>query len=145
DPLLRDYESDYHYLFKLVAGVAGAKSDCPLVGYYAMPNIARRLLETFLSFRFPASAAAPNGGFSALLDGVQSVDAAVKMRILRFLHVCSHFDRVSDQEHDPSILAETPKVMGDVMALIRGEDQRHYDQMVALVGQDAETDRVCQS
>ncbi len=145
DPLLRDYESDYHYLFKLVAGMVGAKSGGSLEGHYAMPNIARRLLETFLSFRYPASAAAPTGGLSALLDGVQSVDAAVKMRILRFLHVCSHFDRVGDQEHDPSILAETPKIMADVMDLIRAEDQRHYDQMVALVGQEALTGKACQA
>jgi wobble nucleotide-excising tRNase len=143
DPLLRDYESDYHYLFKLVAGMVGAKSGGPLEGHYAMPNIARRLLETFLSFRYPASAAAPTGSLSALLDGVQSVDAAVKMRILRFLNVCSHFDRVGDQEHDPSILAETPKVMADVMDLIRAEDQRHYDQMVALISQGTPTDKTC--
>lgn len=139
DPLLRDYESDYHYLFKCVAGTAGMKSTCPLEGHYAMPNVARRLLETFLSFRYPAAA----GSLNTLLDGVQSVDASVKMRILRFLHVCSHFDRVGDQEHDPSILAETPKVMTDVMDLIRAEDPRHYDQMVALVGQEALISKAC--
>lgn len=129
DALLRDYESDYHYLFKLVSDMAGSKAGCPLMDHYAMPNIARRLLETFLSFRYPAS----TGGLMALLNSVQSVDAAVKMRILRFLHACSHFDRVGDQEHDPSILAETPKVMGDVMALIKEEDLGHYQQMIALV------------
>jgi wobble nucleotide-excising tRNase len=54
DPLLEQYESEYHYLFKRVYEEAHQPdSGAALDRYYVMPNIARRLVEAFLAFRHP--------------------------------------------------------------------------------------------
>ncbi len=53
DPLLANYESEYHYLFKQIWSVTQSRATAPLDQYYVLPNVGRRLLETFLSFKFP--------------------------------------------------------------------------------------------
>ena len=54
DPLLEKFDSEYHFLFKQVHDVANKTALAGgLEQFYGMPNIARRLLETFLSYRFP--------------------------------------------------------------------------------------------
>jgi len=56
DPLLKKYNSEYHYLFSLVQKTSKSPSAEGLEHYYHMPNIARRLLEAFLAFRIPEAA-----------------------------------------------------------------------------------------
>ena len=129
DPLLHEYESEYHYLFKRVYVEANSSvKRASLEAYYGMPNIARRLLEAFLSFRFPAQAE----GLSNQLDNV-AFDAAKKSRILRFLHTYSHDGKIAEAEHDLSILAETPQVLKEVLELIASEDAKHYAEMLKLM------------
>lgn len=131
DKLLLGYESEYHYLFDLVhkASVTAATSD--LGNFYFMPNVARRVLESFLAFRKP-SVDNENRLFH-MLESV-SYDHAKKTKILRFLHVHSHDDSVGTPEHDTSILVETPQVMADLLALIKAEDKGHYEEMMKVVG-----------
>ena len=95
---------------------------------YHLPNIARRLLESFLAFRQPSKP----GELRQQLD-VIDFDVAKKTRILRFLHTHSHAGQISDPEHDPSILIETKQVLNDLLCLIKKDDARHFDQMKALV------------
>ena len=96
--------------------------------YYAMPNIARRLLEAFLAFRIPDK----SGKIFQMLECVD-YDAAKKTRILRFLHTYSHFDQVAEPDHDLSVLSETPAILQEVLALIRSCDGQHYQRMEQLV------------
>lgn len=128
DSFLTNFESEYHYLFKQVLIVSQAERSHGLEAYYGMPNMARRLLETFLAYRIPGRSGDLFGKLSEI-DG----DVAVKTRVLRFLHTYSHGDAVAQPEHDPTILAETPAVMRDVLALVRANDRTHHDAMVALV------------
>jgi len=128
DPFLHQYESEYHYLFKLVYEGAHKAGDAGLEAYYAMPNIARRLLEAFLAFRIPDK----SGELFQKLECVD-YDAAKKTRILRFLHTYSHADQVSEPDHDPSALSEAPAILQDVLALMRNCDQVHYESMTRLV------------
>jgi wobble nucleotide-excising tRNase len=52
DPLLHEFESEYHYLFKRVYEEANRPDhQIGLAENYGMPNITRRLLEAFLAFR----------------------------------------------------------------------------------------------
>ncbi|MFB9127108.1 hypothetical protein E2553_39990 [Paraburkholderia dipogonis] len=127
DPLLHEYESEYHYLFKCVK--EGAAMDAPksLAEAYGLPNIARRLLESFLSFRVPGKA----GNLAQQMDAL-SGDAAAKARIVRFLHTHSHMEQVSEPEHDLSVLSEAPAVLADLLALIEANDKGHYDAMMKL-------------
>lgn len=128
DPLLHEYESDYHFLFKKVYDHSQIHGNVTsLESFYGLPNIARRLLEAFLAFRYPVQ----TGELREQLNGV-SFDAAKKARILRFLHTFSHEGKISEGEHDLSILAETPQVLRDVLDLIESEDSRHFSEMKSL-------------
>lgn len=128
DSLLHEYESEYHYLFSLVYEAANSEEDAGLQQNYYLPNIARRLLESFLAFRQPSK----SGELRQQLDLID-FDVAKKTRILRFLHTHSHAGQISDPEHDPSILIETKQILNDLLCLIQKDDDRHFDQMKALV------------
>lgn len=132
DPLLEQFESEYHYLFARVYRRA-QEGQTGLEANYIFPNMARRLLETFLAFRRPQSA-------GELRQKLQSItfDETKKLRILRFLHTHSHAGAIVDPEHDPSALGEAQIVLADLLDLIRHEDAAHYDAMVALVDQPNE-------
>lgn len=129
DPMLHEHESEYHYLFKRVREESlkaiqnGTIEEC-----YGMPNVARRLLESFLAFRHPNKP----GELQQQLNQVD-FDHAKKSRILRFLHTYSHHGHIADPEHDLSILSETPTVLVNVLELIESVDKGHYDGMIAAV------------
>lgn len=128
DPFLHQYESEYHYLFKRIHEEAHKPVAAGLEAYYAIPNIARRLLESFLAFRVPNKP----GELFQKLEAVP-YDVAKKTRILRFLHTYSHLDQVAEPDHDPSVLSETPAILQDVLALIRDCDPEHFKCMTELV------------
>ncbi len=129
DSLLHEYESEYHYLFSLVYEAANSEEEEALKQNYPLPNIARRLLESFLAFRQPSK----TGELRQQLDLIDDFDVAKKNRILRFLHTYSHAGQISDPEHDPSILIETKQVLEDLLCLIQKDDDRHFNQMKTLV------------
>lgn len=130
DPLLRDYESEYQYLFKYVYDVANKQgTQGSIETYYGLPNIARRLLEAFLAFRLPNML--PDKLYQKL--ELVKFDPAKKARILRFLHTHSHFDQIGDPEHDLSVLSETPAILQDLLALIKESDPEHYAGMTSLL------------
>ncbi|WP_082728167.1 AAA family ATPase [Burkholderia mayonis] len=128
DPFLHQYESEYHYLFKKVYEEALKPAVQGLETYYAIPNIARRVLEAFLAFRVPDKP----GELFQKLEAIQ-YDAAKKTRILRFLHTYSHFDQVAEPDHDMSVLSETPAILQEVLELIRECDPAHFKSMTDLI------------
>lgn len=132
DPLLEQYDSEYHYLFSCIYHAANATEPTQLEDNYALPNMARRLLEAFLAFRQPEVA-------GELWQKVQAApfDGAKKLRILRFLHTHSHSTGVGEPEHDPSILAEAGAVLNDLLEFIETQDEAHFDAMVKLVNPEA--------
>lgn len=128
DPLLEQFESEYQFLFSRVY-LAQKKSELQtLEQNYFLPNIARRLLESFLAFRRPNT----TGDLWHKLNTV-SFDHAKKLRILRFLHTHSHSDAVGEQEQDVTLLAESPAVLKDLLELMQQLDPDHYCSMSQLV------------
>jgi wobble nucleotide-excising tRNase len=129
DPLLRNYQSEYHFLFKKVyeeahkTGVWSGLESC-----YEAPNLARRLLESFLSFRFPGDA----GNVTKQIEHV-SFSPARKARVLRLVHFGSHATHIAEPEHDLSILSETRQVLADLLDLMNAADPTHYAEMEKLV------------
>ena len=127
DPLLEQYESEYHYLFSYVYREACA-TRTHLEQAYAIPNIARRLLEMFLAFRRPQIA----GDLWRKLEDIE-FDIAKKVRILRFVHTYSHGDAIVEPEHEPSVLGEARSILADLMEFIKSQDSEHYQAMVDAV------------
>lgn len=125
--LLEEHESDYHYLFKRIHEAANHEGE--LDDAYPLPNLARRLVETFLTFRYPSV----TGDLVKKFDLV-SFDEGKKVRILRFLNVFSHDKQIGAAEHDVSLLAEAKPVLVQVLELIKAEDERHFEQMILCLG-----------
>ena len=126
DQLLLDYDSEYHFLFKKVLDCASQRVIARrLEDYYPMPNMARRLLESFLAFRFPQH----TGNLKAGLDATEA-EASKIARVYRFLHTHSHLDQVVDPNHDMYSLNETPAVLADLLELMKSQDREHYEGMV---------------
>lgn len=131
DRLLREFESEYHYLFKRVydeAKKAGEKQ--PLEEYYHLPNLGRRLLEAFFAFRFPQE----RGDLYKQLERAKC-SAATGARLIRFLDTYSHNQTVGETGQDLSILTETPQILKDLMELIKTEDPAHFDEMEKLLAE----------
>lgn len=133
DPLLEEYESEYHYIFARIYRTAKSSTPGALEDNYVLPNIARRLLETFLAFRQP-------GASGQLWQKLKNIDfdESKKIRIIRFLNTHSHSDVVGEPEHDPSLLSEAGPVLKDLLEFIKGQDSNHYASMVKLVDPSAE-------
>lgn len=128
DPLLEEHESEYQYLFKRVHDEAHRTDVASLEHHYGLPNIARRLLEAFLAFRFPEM----SGDLGPRLDRV-TFDNAKKTRILRLLNTYSHAGAIAEPEHDLSLLAETQPVLRDLLDLMKVVDKEHYEGLEKLV------------
>ena len=125
DRLLAQYQSEYHYLFSRIYRAANTPVN-ELEDNYALPNIARRLIEAFLAFKHPQS--------DNLWEKVHSLDfdEVKKDQILRYLNVYSHNDTIGEPQHDPTLLAESGSVMRNLLELVKATDGQHYDAMVAL-------------
>jgi len=135
DPLLEEYESEYQYLFACVYRGALNSAAAKLEENYILPNVARRLLESFLAFRYPGT----SGELREKMKVVK-FDEVKKQRILRFLHMHSHSDAVDEPQHDFSLLSETNSVLTDLLELIETEDKPHFDAMVTLLNRQVEED-----
>jgi len=121
-PLLRKYRSEYVYLFSLVYEF----SQNPTVDFnqlYVLPNIVRRCLEAFLSFKIPS----PEGlgkKLSKLID-----DNIERERVLKFIHHFSHDASLLRTLYFPD-LQECVDVVGMVLRAIENKDKEHYDILV---------------
>lgn len=134
DRLLEQYESEYHFLFKQVYELANSKSKTTeLTPFYGVPNIARRLIETFLAYRYPNC----NKDLFKCFEEI-TYDLGKKTRILRLLNTYSHSRAISDPEHDLSILAETKPVLLEILELMKELDAQHFAGMEELAKLDAE-------
>ena len=134
DRLLAEYESEYQYLFARIHEAATASASQDLEGNYALPNMARRMLEAFLAFRQPQV----SGELWRKMNAVP-FDEAKKLRILRFLHTHSHSIAVGEPEHDLTALAEGPSVLNDLLEMIKSLDSEHFSAMVQLVAPSADS------
>ena len=133
DPLLEEYDSEYHYLFARVYNVSNEGSSSSLEQNYVLPNMARRMLEAFLAFRVPEIM----GNLRQQLNRIQ-FDETKKLRIYRFLHTYSHSAAVGEPEHDLSVLNEGPSVLKDLMDMMKSEDRKHFLAMEELVTRSRE-------
>ena len=126
DYLLKKFDSDYQYLFsKLIEfekAIDEEKNDLTLI--YPYPNIARRVIETFLSFRFPSKS-----NYKYKID-LTKVDKKIKESVYRFTNLKSHGTLKEVEGFSPEIIEPTSKNhILDVLKLMRKEDESHCKEM----------------
>ena len=121
DDLLKDYDSEYQYLFKLLYTSKNAK---PLKEIYPLPNVARKFMETFLSFKFPSKQ-----NHDALFSKAKkeaNFDSGKIEKIKRFINAHSHSDIDSMTSWNTSQWSEGNQVIQDILKLVEELDAGHY-------------------
>lgn len=126
DHLLKEFDSDYQYLFSRLIELEKVadekKSDLVLI--YPYPNMARRVLEVFLSFRFPSKL-----DYKGKIDSTK-VSKKIKESVYRFTNLKSHGTLKEAEGFSPEIIEPTSKNhILDVLKLMREEDESHCKEM----------------
>jgi len=132
DDLLRDYESEYHYLFKKLLSFEEdnpAGSPATLKTVYDYPNLARKMLECFLSFRVPK-----RRSFYTRLMGLNKINKEISSDDLNyvysFVNSHSHLDTKNGLiQFDPTLPLTGPDSIKTVLKIIKQADEKHFNQM----------------
>ncbi|WP_314451689.1 AAA family ATPase [uncultured Microbacterium sp.] len=125
----------YHFLFARVAtAVIDSKPDLGLAERMDLlalaPNAARKMLEAFLSFRFPQHIGKFHNGMREAIKAVN--DATIRVHVERYLHAYSHNEEGNVSAMiDPS---EATAVLRSLFLLIRANDPHHLSAMCAALG-----------
>lgn len=123
---LKVYYSEYHFLFESILN-ASEDETLSLEWHYNLPNMARRLLESFLSFKFPND----KEDLTALLRGDKIIfDRSKKESLIKFLHTYSHKEFIFDPSQEENNLSEARNIIKDLINLIKSLDEEHYNGMV---------------
>lgn len=124
DELLQKHESEYHYLFKRLHTF---QSDGTIESVYDVPNIARKVLDTFLMFRVPNA----DNTFEKLEALKPYFDQNKLTAIYKFTNDQSH---ITGKGFDPSLVAETQKNVKHLLEMIKAVFPEHYKILVASIG-----------
>lgn len=120
DKMLTDHPTEYHFLFKTLYEF---KSDGSIGSCYHIPNIARKVLETFLEFHAPSN----QNTFEQL--AAVDFDEDKKTAIYKFTNNLSHR---TGKGFDPAIVAETQKNVSHLLEMIKDVAPTHYDGLEKL-------------
>ncbi|HEY0222523.1 MAG TPA: AAA family ATPase [Lactovum miscens] len=115
DKSLIKFESEYHYLFNVVYNY---ESDGTIENAYIMPNIARKLLDSFLMFRVPKNC----DTYNRLRE--LDFDENKKAAIYKFVNDQSH---ITGSGFDPALVPETQKNVNYILELMESTFQEHYN------------------
>jgi wobble nucleotide-excising tRNase len=136
--LSRRLRSQYHFLFGRVADAVilaspGLSLAEQMNALALMPNAARKMLESFLSFRFPTQMGDFHGGMRLALGRVG--DQSIRVHVERYLHAYSH-----NEEGDISAVvdpSEATAVLRSLFQLMASVDPEHFSSMCDALELDA--------
>lgn len=126
--LLREYDSEYHYLFSLVMKFAASQDGTDDERLFLMPNAMRKVADVFLAFKRPGSSGLAEkiealGGEAADLG----LDAARLRAVDRLVQAESHADNLDDLITFSSMTVEEAHDSAKaLMELVEKLDGDHY-------------------
>lgn len=121
DKALIDHPTEYHFLFKVLAQF---QNDGTIAGCYHIPNVVRKVLETFLDFHAPAPKS-----LHAKLNST-NFDEAKKTAIYKFSNDLSHR---TGQGFEPGLVQESQKNAAYLLEMIKELAPAHYNGMIASI------------
>ena len=128
---LVQYHSEYHYIFSrlyLLRSQEMLETD----DYFLAANLSRKLLEVFLSFKFPQN----RGGFRNSFNVAVSFSATSeeKEKIWKFINQYSHHDFIETDDYlVDNMIGEGISVISDIFEWINELDSNHYQEMMKVV------------
>lgn len=132
DRLIGQYHDEYAYLFKKVYDFVKNPPD-DTSEYLQYPNMARRLLEGFLTFKLPL----PNDECSMIdkvLELEQGRNTAAGRAVLRLLNNRSHLRVITGNELEDDIdsISILPDILKQLLEFMKCHDERHYNTLALL-------------
>lgn len=137
DPMLRDHESEYHYLFKKLLDFDKdnpQEEGATLRAIYDYPNLARKLLECFLAYRIPTG-----GTFYVRTLALHRLNKAIATEdikhVYNFVNSHSHLDTKSGLlQFNPTLAIGGQEMIQKTLGLIEAADPPHFKAMKKAVG-----------
>jgi wobble nucleotide-excising tRNase len=129
--LLREYDSEYHFLFSQVLRYVNQPDAYDDHGYM-IPNVIRRVLDVFLAFKTPGG-----GGLPSQLDKLCSdypeLDRERLAALERLAQVESHSDNIDDLlSFSTMTLEETRSAAAQLFDMIEHVDPKHLARLRTL-------------
>lgn len=129
---LTDYNSEYHYLFYKLYSLK-EKQELDLDEVYLCANLSRKLLESFLCFKFPKK----RSDFKQLVDDSVRQYPAIKSedveKAYRFINKYSHNQEIELDDNADNLLGESPAILSIILDIVKTIDEAHYTEMVTVV------------
>lgn len=133
DSSLVNYNSEYHYIFSKLHAYKD-KSALSRDEAFLTANLARKLLESFFSFKFPKHRSDISQLMTCGLNGCEITDETTKEKIYRFINKYSHSAVIEINEDSSENLAgESQNVIGDIFIWLQEVDKIHYNEMLEVV------------
>lgn len=130
DESLLRYASEYHYLFGHLHRLRG-RAHLTLEEAFLSANVARKLMEAFLAFKFPKQ----RGDLASLFDMARThcknVPAVLAEKIYRFINRYSHSAHIElGDESAENLHGEGGNIVEGILGWIEELDPHHFKEMV---------------
>jgi Uncharacterized protein conserved in bacteria len=125
---LLSYNSEYHYLFYKVYGYKDLR-ELSVDESYVVANLSRKLLEGFLSFKFPKK----RNDFKRLMeDAIKDVTTCEK--IYKFINKYSHNMTIEvDDNTIDNLIGESQNIVKEILQVIKSLDSDHYQELESIM------------
>lgn len=132
DDSLKNYGSEYHYIFKKLYAYR-EQATLNRDEAFLTANLARKLLESFFTFKFPRARSDVSQLMDAGLEGCTITTKELKEKIYRFINKYSHSDVIEITEDSAENLAgESHSVLNNIFQWIEEVDKKHFSEMVEV-------------
>lgn len=133
DSSLINYNSEYHYIFSRLHTFKDnrvlSRDDAFLTA-----NLARKLLESFFSFKYPKYRSDIAQLLSCGLKGCEVTDETTKEKIYRFINKYSHSVVIEiNEDSSENLVGESHNVINDIFKWIEEVDTVHYFEMLEII------------
>ena len=133
DDSLINYNSEYHYIFSKLHKYKD-NSTLSRDDAFLTANLARKLLESFFSFKYPRHRTDIAQLMVCGLNGCVITDESTKEKIYRFINKYSHSAVIEvNEDSSENLVGESYNVINDIFIWLREVDEVHYNEMLEVV------------
>ncbi|MGR6872297.1 AAA family ATPase [Pseudomonas sp. HK3] len=127
------YNSEYHYIFSRLHSLKNQQA-LETDDHFLAANLSRKLLESFLSFKFPKNRGNFANLFNTAVSASQNPEDEGKEKIRKFINEYSHNDLIeTNEDFVENLIGEGVAVISDIFDWISELDEKHYQEMVEVV------------
>ena len=127
--LLAEYDTEYHFLFSQVYQTSIETGNRQLHAYYILPNVIRKILETFFSFKFPRNQNFADNFRARKVQetGIQKAKLEALKRLSELESHAQTLDTLTSLSHIN--IEEIKEATRTAMELIAALDSDHFNEM----------------